>query len=175
MCYFLFSQLGCPDGWELVTAYEGRFLAALPAGGDVGASWGGPSLIPFQEEPTASHGIAGSLSLASTGVGLATGCCDGGYAKAGMYSFDGNTHDEAVHFPFIMLPMVGFRLFNSRPRTRLTCHLHPVRFLAPCSAKKHKLFGNEHWTLKRETTASIQSMDRFFFVLVIVVGAVVGK
>ena len=51
------------------------------------------------------HNLNGAVDLPSTSVGLASGCCAGGYAGAGTYSFDSTTTNDAVEFPFLLTPL----------------------------------------------------------------------
>lgn len=101
----LFSPLiGCPTGWELADTLSGRFLVALPAGGQPGASFGGASIAPNATSVVGTvHTLAGNMSLPHDDIGLAAGCCGNGYALSGDAPFTGVTQFEEPGFPYIMV------------------------------------------------------------------------
>lgn len=99
-------MVGCPKGWQLSSTVSGRFLVALPEKGEPGASFGGTSLGPnSQTEPPHSHALDGQLPVMSTGVGLASGCCAGGYAGADTYDFHADTTGDDVEIPWLMVTL----------------------------------------------------------------------
>lgn len=102
----LFSALlGCPDGWDIVSTVSGRFLVSLPYGGNAGLSFGGPSIPSSGAEPQHGHSVTGSVTLPSASVGLASGCCAGGYAATGTYPYEGATSQDTVSFPYLMVAL----------------------------------------------------------------------
>jgi hypothetical protein len=101
----LMNSVRCPPGYELATSLAGRFLLSLPTGGVAGATFGGASLDPSGTgQPAHRHGFAGSITPPSVGVGLASGCCASGYAKAQTYSFESLTADADINLPFLFVP-----------------------------------------------------------------------
>ncbi len=92
---------GCPAGLapsDLGAA--GRLVVGLPAGGTLGATFGGPDTTA-----THAHGAAGEFVVNSAGIGLASGCCGGGYASSAALSFSVSTASTAATFPSLRLPL----------------------------------------------------------------------
>ncbi len=100
-----------------MTTVSGRFPVALPYQGEPGASFGGDSIdeslhISFGaphstdgDQPSHDHTLQGAMNLPSTSVGLASGCCAGGYAGAGTYDFQATTSDNPTELPFLMIAL----------------------------------------------------------------------
>lgn len=102
----VFSPLvGCPDGWDLAETVAGRFLVSLPYQGQAGLSFGGSSIPAGATQPQHGHAVSGKVTLPPSDIGLASGCCAGGYAGAGDYAFEGSTTPSSIDFPFLMLPL----------------------------------------------------------------------
>jgi hypothetical protein len=102
----LFSTVGCPPGFDLVVDVAGRMVVALPAGGEAGAQFGGPSLPPSGAfSPNHTHAFAGQFAAPAAGVGLASGCCGDGYAAAAKYPFQGASAPASLDVPYAMLPL----------------------------------------------------------------------
>jgi hypothetical protein len=55
--------------------------------------------------PSHTHQFNGTILFPSVSVGLASGCCAGGYAGAGVYPFEGNTNAATGDFPFLQVPL----------------------------------------------------------------------
>jgi len=96
--------VGCQEGWELADFVSGRFLVALPSGGQPGADFGGASLPPTATElyPTA-HTFSATVDMPPTSIDLVTGCCADGYAAAGTVSFSSTTAPASAGLPYIMV------------------------------------------------------------------------
>ena len=96
--------VGCQNGWELANFVSGRFLVALPPGGQPGADFGAASLpasaTGLTPEP---HDFTATVDLPPTSIGLASGCCANGYAGAGTVEFSSTTAPAAAGLPFIMV------------------------------------------------------------------------
>jgi len=103
----LFNPLtGCPKGYQVASELSGRMLVALPTGGEAGASFGGTSIgINNVTEPGHDHLVQGSIPTSGTGVGLGSGCCASGYAKATTYEFTATSTQDLVDFPWMMITM----------------------------------------------------------------------
>jgi hypothetical protein len=99
------AGLSCPDGWELATPAVGRFLVALPANGEPGASFGGKSVPPGTASPPHTHSFSGSVTLPATSIGLVSGCCADGYAAAGDAPFTGQSDNGATGFPYLQIAL----------------------------------------------------------------------
>lgn len=97
-----YFEYQCPGGWNRASSLEGRYLVGLPAGGAVGASFGGPSLASG-EGRTHTHNLTGSLSPTAKGVALASGCCADGYAKNDTVTFSGTTPPASAALPYLQL------------------------------------------------------------------------
>lgn len=93
--------------WFLVSySSAGRFIVSLPSGGVAGATFGADSLEPgYTGNLIHDHQFEGQVELGSTGVGLASGCCGGGYAQSNIYYYQGTTGSDATNLPYIMIPM----------------------------------------------------------------------
>ncbi len=85
--------LNCPAGWSAPATGLDRFVVATPNGGTTGATFGGTWAKPH------SHGVKGDIILAAHGIGLASGCCGGGYAAAGNVGFSATSSDATATFP----------------------------------------------------------------------------
>jgi hypothetical protein len=102
----VFNQISCPPGWDVVNEVSGRLLVGLPDNGSPGASFGGNSLNPSGlGNSFHNHGVEGSLTLPSVGVGLASGCCGDGYLGAGSYDYSGTTSQSTADLPYTFLPL----------------------------------------------------------------------
>ena len=99
MGYFEFE---CPAGWNRPSSLEGRYLVGLPAGGAIGASFGGPSLASG-EGRTHTHNLTGSLATTAKGVALVSGCCADGYAKNNPVTISGSTPPASAALPYLQL------------------------------------------------------------------------
>lgn len=104
---FLFNQVSCAPGWNASIEAAGRFPVSLPAGGVPGATFGGASMAPgYTGYPaTHAHTVEGSVSTGTAGVGLASGCCAGGYAGAGEYTFNGESSTTVTDVPYLSMPL----------------------------------------------------------------------
>lgn len=102
--YLFRPTVGCPPGWELATTIGGRFVVALPYEGQAGATFGGNSIGADATQPTHTHTFLGEMTLPDTSIGLASGCCAGGYAATGTYPFEGTSSLDALGLPFLMTP-----------------------------------------------------------------------
>jgi hypothetical protein len=83
-----------------------KFLLIPSIQGTPGAVFGGPSL-PQQTliGNNHSHPFNTNFTTTSCEVGLASGCCGGGYVKDAQYVSDGITATTDVHFPYISVPI----------------------------------------------------------------------
>jgi hypothetical protein len=101
----LSPSIGCQTGWELASYLSGRYLVALPENGQPGAEFGARSLLANATEAgPAQHPFSGAVDLNVNDVGLASGCCAGGYAASGETPFASTTDPAISHLPFIMVP-----------------------------------------------------------------------
>jgi hypothetical protein len=97
----MYTSVSCPPGWDIALTLSGRYLVALPEGGRAGAIFGGQSLPPSADVViTHDHSFSNSISTTPAGVGLASGCCSGGYARNGQYNVQGIGYEEPVDFPY---------------------------------------------------------------------------
>jgi hypothetical protein len=97
----LYTSVSCPPGWDIALTLSGRFLVALPEGGRAGAIFGGQSLPPSADVVIRhEHGFTNTITTTPAGVGLASGCCSGGYARNGQYTVQGVGYDEPVDMPY---------------------------------------------------------------------------
>lgn len=94
--FFFADGQQCAPPMVGVSAASDRFVVANPAGGTVGAAFGGSSA-------THAHTVDATFELPGYGIGLASGCCGGGYAKAGATAFAGKSADGNVNFPSLRL------------------------------------------------------------------------
>jgi len=102
----LYNEVGCTNGWNSTNDVAGRFVVALPENGVPGATFGTNSLKPGESDsPAHFHTYTGSVTTQSVGVGLASGCCGGGYVMNQAYYFDGDTSSDAVGLPYMSVPM----------------------------------------------------------------------
>jgi len=97
-----FLTANCPTGWKPTLSTTGRFLVALPSDAVPGASFGGDPLT-VGEDRTHTHAFSGSVTLSSTGVGLASGCCAHDYGGAGTYNFTGTTDAASTGLPYVIV------------------------------------------------------------------------
>jgi len=102
----LFSPgVGCIDDWVLASTVSGRFLVAVPDGGQVGEDFGASSLPANATSAGGTrHALSTNVQLPSVGVGLGSGCCADGYAAAGSAPLLTVTAVEQPAFPFISVP-----------------------------------------------------------------------
>lgn len=92
----------CENGLSDTPCSKGRYLVALPEGGDWGLAFGGEP-VPAGELPRHRHAVSGELDASRFGiVGLSGGQAKN-YAKRGKYSFNGITDDGTVNLPYIAL------------------------------------------------------------------------
>jgi len=102
----LFNEVSCPPNWNSSIEAPGRFLVALPNGAEAGATFGGASLKPgFTGNPDHHHSFEGSVGTNSCGVGLASGCCGGGYAGNGVYDYKDTSASAEIDLPYLSVPM----------------------------------------------------------------------
>ncbi len=98
-----FATPACPAPWtEAATALHGRVMVALPAGGTPGATFGGEPLAPG-EARTHVHPVTATLAAAAHGIGLASGCCGGGYGAAGTHVTTTTAAPAPVDVPYLQL------------------------------------------------------------------------
>ncbi|MGH2362229.1 MAG: hypothetical protein ACRDGM_17015 [bacterium] len=90
------------SGWENAPGSQGRYLVALPEGGEPGLPFGGPPLTPG-ELRAHTHKVAGSVTLPIYRIAGATGCCAEWYARQGTYSFSGMTDPGVIELPYVSL------------------------------------------------------------------------
>jgi len=113
----LYNEVGCTNGWNSTDDVAGRFVVALPENGVPGATFGTNSFRPGESDsPFHDHTYSGSVTTSSTGVGLASGCCGGGYVMNQAYYFDGVTSSDAVDLPYMSVPMCIQYGFDSKQR-----------------------------------------------------------
>lgn len=105
----------CPEeaGWKEVPGSKGRYLVALPQGGDATVTFGGPTLTDGKL-PTHTHGVHGAIHLADEGVAGMSGCwkllgCAEGYVRSGNYPFDGSTQPQSIQMPYVPLRHCALR------------------------------------------------------------------
>ncbi|MCA8967440.1 MAG: IPT/TIG domain-containing protein [Planctomycetes bacterium] len=89
----------CPPGWQPVVDAEGRFLVGRTDGTEVGVTVGTP--LAAGEDRTHGHGYATSVNVASTGIAVVTGCCNGSLGDAGSHPLSGSTDAAAAGPPRI--------------------------------------------------------------------------
>ncbi len=113
----LFYNAYCSSGWKPTRVgsdtgsqlLSGRFLVGLPAGGVPLATFGEDRPLFVQvwpdgvalEDRTHAHGFSGAVSVPSVGVGLASGCCAGGYGGAGSFGYSGTTDPASSNLPYM--------------------------------------------------------------------------
>ncbi|TKC99569.1 hypothetical protein [Polyangium fumosum] len=92
----------CPEGWKPAEGTAGRLLVGLPKDAPADQTFGGD---PFTSPELRSHGHAFSSAVEtpSHGIGLAGGCCGGGYAMQGTYEFASMTEPSEVDIPMLVL------------------------------------------------------------------------
>ena len=101
----LFNLLKCPSGYILATNYSGRLFVALPDNSSQAIFGSQVLLDPSNLTPSHLHSFSGSFDAPSAGVGLVAGCCTGGYAHTQTYYFGGNTDQEILGVPLLLLPV----------------------------------------------------------------------
>jgi hypothetical protein len=99
-----FDAEACPSGWSRPDPLRGRHLVGLPAGASPGATFGGAPLS-VGEERLHSHDVTPTLTPASTGIALASGCCGGGYAAHKSYNVAASSQVAAAGLPTLHLLM----------------------------------------------------------------------
>jgi len=98
-----FADATCPPSWiEAPSELQGRFVVALPAGGTSGQTFGGEPLAPG-EIRTHTHPVTASVTAGSHGIGLAGGCCAGGYGGAGTHTTATTAVAAATEVPYLQL------------------------------------------------------------------------
>lgn len=101
----VYNTIMCPPGWDLAVELSGRMLVGLPAGAQP-AQFGGPALKPDSvSTPQHNHPFSGNVNTNSVGVGLASGCCAGGYAANHNYAYTGTSNSTAFELPYAMVPL----------------------------------------------------------------------
>lgn len=94
---------GCPTGFDADPgARGGRLPVAVPKGGTVDATFGGPATDESQGENQHTHAASGKLELVPYGVAVASGA-GRSYATAGTYDFSGTATLRGVGMPYIVL------------------------------------------------------------------------
>lgn len=101
------GQKICPveTGWHEAIGSKGRYLVALPEGGDPGVAFGGDPLGDG-EMRTHTHPASDSVTLTAHGIAGASGCgfsCGNEYVKADTYRFDAATAAAAINMPYVPL------------------------------------------------------------------------
>jgi hypothetical protein len=96
-----FDMSACPDGWKQTAATQGRLLVGLPQGAPQDVTFGGPAISGLDGGtalPTHAHPNTATLTTTSHGIGLAGGCCAGGYGANGtvMATMDTAAADTGV-------------------------------------------------------------------------------
>jgi len=97
-----YEAANCPTGWKPTLSTAGRFIIGLPADGTPEAAFGGDPLS-VAENRTHTHQFSGQLSVPSTGVGLASGCCAEGFGAPGSYGFSGVTGASGADLPYVIV------------------------------------------------------------------------
>lgn len=92
----------CPDGFQQVASTQGRMLVGLPDGAPAEASFGGPPIDPMMTL-THDHDVDADLMTTPHGIALASGCCGGGYAKNGSYTFATKSTAAEPAMPYLAL------------------------------------------------------------------------
>ncbi len=85
----------CPASWSSITDAIHRFIVGTPVGGTTGAPFGGVW------GSSHAHSVSADIPLPGHGVGLASGCCGGGFASAGTLGFNGASDASASAFPSV--------------------------------------------------------------------------
>jgi hypothetical protein len=97
-----YAGMQCPSGWTQPVETRGRVMVGLPRDGQDGAAFGGAP-IGQDTAPQHTHPTTTQLTAAGHGIALATGCCGGGYARAGTYRMMGRTEGNSAGMPTIQL------------------------------------------------------------------------
>lgn len=97
-----FAGMQCPSGWTQPVATRGRVMVGLPSGGQDGATFGAAPLGQ-DTAPQHTHPTIAELAAAGHGIALASGCCGGGYARAGTYRVMGRTDANSAAMPTVQL------------------------------------------------------------------------
>jgi len=101
-----FDMSACPVGWAQTAATQGRLIVGLPQSAPQDVTFGGPPLSTVDggaEIRTHTHGNTLTLTTTSYGIGLANGCCAGGYAANGTYTATEDTDGGDTGLPYIEL------------------------------------------------------------------------
>ena len=97
----------CPTGWLGAYSASKRFIIGISAGGSNGATFGGAWALPH------SHSVNAAISLASHGIGLASGGGGGGYAAAGEINFSSTSNASVSSFPSLTRLACAPSLFSA--------------------------------------------------------------
>ncbi len=95
------SGVGCPDDFSEPEELGGRVLTGVPQNGTPGLAVGGEPLE--SGEPSHKHTFSGKALLEPKVVAIASGCCNGGFAKSKEYDYEGTTDSTDVLLPYIEL------------------------------------------------------------------------
>jgi len=107
VAFFMTSGAGCPPGWAVATAAQGRLLLGVTDGDSVGASVGTP--LAAQTAPLHVHSYQTAVTLDEKKI-AAIHCCNNQGAKNGDYTVPDNAPGttnggvgETSNLPFIQL------------------------------------------------------------------------
>ncbi len=87
--------VSCPTSWNSIADGLHRFIVGTPVGGSTGASFGGAW------GSSHIHAVSADIPLPGHGIGLASGCCGGGFASAGTLGFNGTSDASTSAFPSV--------------------------------------------------------------------------
>jgi hypothetical protein len=97
-----YETASCPTGWKPTLVTGGRFIVGLPAGATPQVAFGGNPLA-VAEDRTHTHTFSGNVTVSSTKVGLASGCCAEHYGAAGTYGFSGTSNAASTGLPYAIV------------------------------------------------------------------------
>ncbi len=98
----LFFRSQCPNGWSQAPTTQGRMLVGVPQAAPPNVWFGGAPLAS-DEARRHAHSAGGSVDLGQHGIALASGCCGGGYARGGSYSYSLTSSETVLDLPYVEL------------------------------------------------------------------------
>jgi hypothetical protein len=97
-----FMATGCPAGWTVPTAAQGRLIVGVTTPSSVGLTLNDP--MANQTPPTHTNDYSVTLSMSSKSISAST-CCNNQGAAAKGYTVKGTTAAATSNLPFMQLPV----------------------------------------------------------------------
>lgn len=93
----------CPESFAEATDLQGLLLVGVPEYGEPGLEFGASTAMTTVSQVSHRHDFDGSVKLKAKELAIASGCCNGGFAKKGTRNYEGESEFNSTDLPFIYL------------------------------------------------------------------------